>query len=106
MQKNKIISNIPKDKKEILKLWDKAILEYKASKKRSVRKRHLGLMRMSMVKIIEIALDNYGSKDEKIAKTFCEFYDDFLYWWLKDVGIDPDKWNEMENFFHKFPKLK
>jgi len=108
--KQKLISEIPKDKVKIGKLWDKAILNYKESKVSIGEKKieYNDKQRKYRNRMMNIALENYHSKDPKnkkrngnVSKSFTEFWD-FLHWWLKDVSTDAaDMWNEMENYFHK-----
>lgn len=111
MKRPDIIKKIPKDKGAILDLWKKAELSYEHTKKLRGEERIYSnsIMRKVMNEILGFAMDNYGSDSRKlgldlqVATSFGEFWD-FLHWWLKDVGIDRDKWNEQEEFFHKNKK--
>lgn len=107
-QRVKIIADIPKMKIKFFVLWKNALWNYEESKKTTgkVKFYHSQTQREIRNKISAYALNDYHSKNPKhderntqIAYSFSEF-SDFLHWWLKDVNIDGEKWNEMERHYH------
>lgn len=116
-KKQEIVASIEKDKFTILELWGKAKEHYNTCKSTSNKKVKIiqnDLQREGRMLIMDFALGDYHSKfflhNERnaiIGENFSEFWD-FLHWWLKDIGINPDEWNELDNDFHrvrtKYPK--
>ena len=109
-KKQEIVALIEKDKVALLRDWKYAKISYdKCNGSRTVKEKILrnDLQREYTLKIMGVALDNYHSNfflhEERnliIGETFSEF-SDFLHWWLKDVGINGDEWNKLENNFHR-----
>ena len=98
-KKQEIVASIEKDKSHLLILWEKSITHYANCRGTSNKTEKIiqnDLCRESRMLIMDVAMDNYQSKfflhEERnmiIGETFSEFWD-FLHWWLKDVGINPD----------------
>lgn len=116
-KKQEIVASIEKDKSHLLILWEKSITHYTNCRGTSNKTEKIiqnDLCRESRMLIMDVAMNNYHSdfflhneRNRIIGENFSEFWD-FLHWWLKDVGINPDDWNELDNEFHrihnKYPK--
>lgn len=116
-KKEEIVAGIEKDKISILGYWSQAKMHYERCNSASTIKLKIeqnDLQREWRMKAMEVAMDNYHSdfflhneRNSIIGENFSEFWD-FLHWWLKDVGINGDEWNELDNEFHririKYPK--
>lgn len=112
-EKELLISRIKKNTEQILNLWNEAKFNYDYVKARenhlTFAGKELNRMKQSIDLIWNIALNDYEQPNRvlnrKIARTF-EDFNDFLYWYLNELSINPKEWNEIEEYYDKRTKQK